>query len=166
MQLLPGLAAGVTHRNRARGFLRSKVVFVGDVRRGTKRERSIKRTCSIAAESPWLEVSTVGLSCRLLIAGTMQQMALIAIPTPLGLPTLEFSTLPRTRSLHIALRFSLLSLSRIWDPFFSHPSSRELPPRRFDPTSRDSMCSISSRRQACHLAPTRMLGFHPDHYSR
>lgn len=34
-----------------------------------------------AAESPWLEVSTVGLSCRLLIAGTMQQMALIAIPT-------------------------------------------------------------------------------------
>lgn len=35
-----------------------------------------------AAESPWLEVSTVGLSCRLLIAGTMQQMALIAIPTP------------------------------------------------------------------------------------
>lgn len=43
-----------------------------------------------AAESPWLEVSTVGLSCRLLIAGTMQQMALIAIPTH-GLPALEFS---------------------------------------------------------------------------
>ena len=34
-----------------------------------------------SAESPWVEVSTLGLSCRLLIAGTMQQMALIAIPS-------------------------------------------------------------------------------------
>lgn len=61
-------------------------------RRSTRHEESEIDKAHVlhAAESPWLEVSTVGLSCRLLIAGTMQQMALIAIPT-LGLPALEFS---------------------------------------------------------------------------
>lgn len=64
---------------------------MGDVRRGTKSEIDKAHVLHAAeAESPWLEVSTVGLSCRLLIAGTMQQMALIAIPTH-GLPALEFS---------------------------------------------------------------------------
>lgn len=112
-----------------------------------------------AAESPWLEVSTVGLSCRLLIAGTMQQMALIAIPTRsshsrillclsrvrLSLPLPNFSLSPSSaRSL---CRVLLSSPRR-----FSHILPRGLlPPRRFDPTSRDSICSISSRGQACHL---------------
>lgn len=100
-----------------------------------------------AAESPWLEVSTVGLSCRLLIAGTMQQMALIAIPTH-GLPALEFSFV------------LFLSHSEQRSPFFRRRCHRRRfsriflrgpPPRRCDPTSRDSTCSISSRRQAYHL---------------
>lgn len=122
-----------------------RATFDGSARRGA---RSIKHTCSTAAESPWLEVSTVGLSCRLLIAGTMQQMALIAIPTlPPHLPTL----LPFSHLLSLSLSFfrtlyrDLLFLPPLM-PFFSHPSSREFPPRWFDPTSRDSICSISSRK--------------------
>lgn len=120
-----------------------------------------------AAESPWLEVSTVGLSCRLLIAGTMQQMALIAIPTH-GLPALEFSF--------------VLSLPHLeQSSFFFRPFRRRRRRRRFSrilllagllpansiPTSRDSMCSISSRRQAYHLSTEDIiLGFHPGHCFR
>jgi len=110
-----------------------------------------------AAESPWLEVSTVGLSCRLLIAGTMQQMALIAIPTH-GLPALKFSFVlflphPEQSSLFFR-RFSRILL-------------RGPPPTRdSNSTSRDSMCSISSCRQAYHLRTENViLGFHPGHCS-
>lgn len=34
-----GLVSGFTHPSHTQGTARSKVVFVGDVRRGTKRER-------------------------------------------------------------------------------------------------------------------------------
>lgn len=106
----------------------SWATFDGSARRGA---RSIKHTCSTAAESPWLEVSTVGLSCRLLIAGTMQQMALIAIPTspsprlvfPLGLPSSLSLPLSPCLPLFRTLHGDLLFLPPLM-PFFSHPSSR------------------------------------------
>lgn len=137
----------------------------------TRRERSIKRTCSNAAESPWLEVSTVGLSCRLLIAGTMQQMALIAIPAPLGLPTLEFSSgCPAHSPSH-----TLSAYSR--DSLFSPPSSRAhlAPPLRFsrilplpsflraDSIRRHATPCVRFhlRRQACHLGPRERRDFIP-----
>lgn len=67
------------------------VVVVDDVRQGTEESEIDKAHVLHAAESPWLEVSTVGLSCRLLIAGTMQQMALIVLPPSLS------SSLPLSR---------------------------------------------------------------------
>lgn len=81
----------------------SWATFDGSARRGA---RSIKHTCSTAAESPWLKVSTVGLSCRLLIAGTMQQMALIAIPTLPPLPHL-LTLLPFSHLLSLSLSHSV-----------------------------------------------------------
>lgn len=101
-------------------------------RRSTRHEESEIDKAHVlhAAESPWLEVSTVGLSCRLLIAGTMQQMALIAIPYPTGLPALEFSFV------------LFLSHSEQRSPFFGRRHRRRRfsriflrgpPPRRFDP---------------------------------
>lgn len=132
---------------------------MGDVRRGTKSEIDKAHVLRAAeAESPWLEVSTVGLSCRLLIAGTMQQMALIAIPTH-GLPALEFSFVPLSPSSRTELPFLPPPPP---PPFFSHPSSRASSPPDSIPTSRDSMCSISSRRQANHLRTEDViLEFHP-----
>lgn len=78
-----------------------------------------------AAESPWLEVSTVGLSCRLLIAGTMQQMALIAIPT---LRSSRSRILLRSLSLSCWTAFPFLRPPPLSPPFFSHPSSRASSP--------------------------------------
>lgn len=88
-----------------------------------------------AAESPWLEVSTVGLSCRLLIAGTMQQMALIAIPTH-GLPTLEFSF---ALSLSLCIPNSV-PLSSVAAAVFLRILLRGPPPRRFDPRHLATPC--------------------------
>lgn len=111
----------------------SWATFDGSARRGA---RSIKHTCSTAAESPWLEVSTVGLSCRLLIAGTMQQMALIAIPTspsprsvfPLGLPSSLFRLLSPPATLFFALCTAISSFFRR-SCRFSRILPREFPPR-------------------------------------
>lgn len=122
----------------------SWATFDGSARRGA---RSIKHTCSTAAESPWLEVSTVGLSCRLLIAGTMQQMALIAIPTspsprsvfPLASHPLS-PCLPLFRTLH----GDLLFLPPLM-PFFSHPSSRVSSPLIRSDVTRLHMFDIISQ---------------------
>lgn len=74
-----------------------------------------------AAESPWLEVSTVGLSCRLLIAGTMQQMALIAIPTLSSHSRILLRSLSLSGflSLSLFLSPSPLSLSLLYSPDFA-----------------------------------------------
>lgn len=76
-----------------------------------------------AAESPWLEVSTVGLSCRLLIAGTMQQMALIAIPTLSSHSRILLRSLSLSGflSLSLFLPSSPLSLSLFSTLPISHP---------------------------------------------
>lgn len=120
-----------------------------------------------AAESPWLEVSTVGLSCRLLIAGTMQQMALIAIPTRSSHSRILLCSSYLSLSLsssRLSRYFALLSsLLRCFSHIFPRGSSPPPPPSIRSDISRDSMCSISYRRQACHLrAPWRS---HPGHYS-
>lgn len=112
-----GLASGFTHPRPYARYRTGQGGLRG--RRSTGHEESEIDKAHVlhAAESPWLEVSTVGLSCRLLIAGTMQQMALIAIPT-LGLPALEFSFVLFSLSFWTALPF-LQSPPPPLPPFFS-----------------------------------------------
>lgn len=106
---------------------------MGDVRQGHEESEIDKAHVLHAAESPWLEVSTVGLSCRLLIAGTMQQMALIAIPTPTVFPlsnsppfSLSLLVLNNVPLSSAAVAAARRRFSRIL--LRGHP-----PPRRFDP---------------------------------
>lgn len=121
-----------------------KVVLRG--RRSTgHEEREIDKAHVLrAAESPWLEVSTVGLSCRLLIAGTMQQMALIAIPTRSSHSRILLCSSYLSLSLsssHLSRYFALLSsLLRCFSHIFPRGPPPPPPRRRFDPTSRATPC--------------------------
>lgn len=138
---------------------------MGDVRQGHEESEIDKAHVLHAAESPWLEVSTVGLSCRLLIAGTMQQMALIAIPTPTVFPL--SNSPPFSLSLLVLNNVPLSSVPPPAAVFLASFFADILLPADSIPTSRDSMCSISSRRQAYHLRTENViLGFHPGHCSR